>query len=75
MVGRTPGNIVAVRPMKDGVIADFDMTEAKLRSFVDKGYKRRSLSGPGCNRRPRASRKWKSAVIDAALSAGLRTPG
>ncbi|HLR61498.1 MAG TPA: rod shape-determining protein [Lentibacillus sp.] len=36
MVGRTPGNIDAIRPLKDGVIADFDMTEAMLRHFIDK---------------------------------------
>ena len=36
MLGRTPGNIVAVRPMKDGVIADFDITEAMLRYFIGK---------------------------------------
>ena len=34
MLGRTPGNIVAVRPLKDGVIADFDVTEAMLRYFI-----------------------------------------
>ncbi|MCK2156133.1 MULTISPECIES: rod shape-determining protein MreB [unclassified Exiguobacterium] len=36
MVGRTPGNIVAIRPLRDGVIADFEMTEAMLRHFIDK---------------------------------------
>jgi rod shape-determining protein MreB len=36
MVGRTPGNIVAIRPLKDGVIADFDITEAMLRHFINK---------------------------------------
>lgn len=36
MVGRTPGNIIAIRPMRDGVIADFDMTEALLSHFLDK---------------------------------------
>ena len=36
MLGRTPGNILAVRPMKDGVIADFDITEAMLRHFIRK---------------------------------------
>ena len=36
MLGRTPGNIVAVRPMKDGVIADFEVTEAMLRYFITK---------------------------------------
>src|ERR1700730_14532515 len=34
MVGRTPGNIVAIRPLKDGVIADFDVTEAMLKHFI-----------------------------------------
>ncbi|MDN5953372.1 MAG: rod shape-determining protein, partial [Loigolactobacillus coryniformis] len=36
MVGRTPGNIRAIRPLKDGVIADFDITEAMLSYFIDK---------------------------------------
>ena len=36
MVGRTPGNIVVIRPLKDGVIADFDVTEAMLSHFIDK---------------------------------------
>ncbi len=36
MIGRTPGNIVAIRPMRDGVIADFDITEAMLRHFIEK---------------------------------------
>src|SRR5690625_979275 len=36
MLGRTPGNIQAIRPMKDGVIADFDITEAMLRHFIKK---------------------------------------
>ena len=36
MIGRTPGNIVAIRPMRDGVIADFDVTEKMLRSFIEK---------------------------------------
>ena len=38
MIGRTPGNIVAIRPMKDGVIADFDVTQAMLRYFINKAY-------------------------------------
>ena len=37
MLGRTPSNIVAVRPMKDGVIADFDVTQAMIRYFINKG--------------------------------------
>ena len=36
MIGRTPGNIVAIRPLKDGVIADFDVTESMLRRFIKK---------------------------------------
>lgn len=36
MVGRTPGNIVAIRPLKDGVIADFEVTEAMLKHFINK---------------------------------------
>ena len=36
MIGRTPGNIVAIRPMRDGVIADFDITETMLRHFIEK---------------------------------------
>lgn len=40
MLGRTPGNIVAIRPMKDGVIADFEVTEAMLRHFITKVHKR-----------------------------------
>lgn len=39
MIGRTPGNIVAIRPLKDGVIADFDTTAAMLRYFIGKAYK------------------------------------
>jgi rod shape-determining protein MreB len=41
MLGRTPGNIVAIRPLKDGVIADFDVTEKMLRYFIQKVHKRR----------------------------------
>src|ERR1043166_3693421 len=40
MLGRTPGNIVAIRPMKDGVIADFEVTEAMLRYFIQKARQR-----------------------------------
>ncbi len=46
MIGRTPGNIVAIRPMKDGVIADFDITEAMLRYFMQKVHNRRRLITP-----------------------------
>lgn len=46
MIGRTPGNIVAVRPLKDGVIADFDVTERMLRYFIQQVHKRRFLARP-----------------------------
>jgi len=74
MIGRTPGSIVAVRPMKDGVIADFDVTETMLRYFITKAHKRSRLV------RPRiiicvpsgVTGVEKRAVIDAALQAGAR---
>lgn len=74
MIGRTPGNITAVRPMKDGVIADFDVTETMLRHFITKAHKRSRLV------RPRiiicvpsgVTEVEKRAVIDAALQAGAR---
>src|SRR5690606_5341785 len=46
MVGRTPGNIIAIRPMKDGVIADFDITELMLRHFINKLNVKGFLSKP-----------------------------
>ncbi len=46
MIGRTPGYIVAIRPLKDGVIADFDVTERMLRYFIQKVHKRRHLAKP-----------------------------
>jgi len=46
MLGRTPGNIVAIRPMRDGVIADFDITEAMLRHFILQVHNRRALVRP-----------------------------
>ncbi len=46
MVGRTPGNIVAIRPMKDGVIADFDVTEEMLKHFIRKAHNRNHLISP-----------------------------
>jgi rod shape-determining protein MreB and related proteins len=46
MIGRTPGNIVAVRPLKDGVIADFDVTERMLRYFIQKVHRRTHLARP-----------------------------
>jgi rod shape-determining protein MreB and related proteins len=46
MIGRTPGSIVAVRPLRDGVIADFDVTERMLRYFIQKVHRRRHLAKP-----------------------------
>ncbi|UCF84880.1 MAG: rod shape-determining protein [Desulfobacteraceae bacterium] len=74
MLGRTPENIVAIRPMKDGVIADFDVTEAMLRYFIRKVHDRRMLV------RPRIiicvpsgiTPVEKRAVRESAESAGAR---
>ncbi len=74
MLGRTPGNIVAIRPMKDGVIADFEVTEAMLRHFIRKVHNRRRLI------RPRIiicvpsgiTQVEKRAVKESAESAGAR---
>jgi rod shape-determining protein MreB len=74
MLGRTPGNIMAIRPMKDGVIADFEVTEAMLRYFIRKIHDRRTLI------RPRIiisvpsgiTQVEKRAVRESAESAGAR---
>jgi len=74
MLGRTPGNIAAIRPLKDGVIADFDITEAMLRHFIRKVHNRRRLM------RPRIiicvpsgiTAVERRAVREAAESAGAR---
>ncbi len=74
MLGRTPGNIVAIRPMKDGVIADFDITEEMLRYFIRKIHDRKALV------RPRIvicvpsgiTQVEKRAVRESAESAGAR---
>src|SRR5881296_2205117 len=46
MIGRTPGHILAIRPLKDGVIADFDVTEKMLRYFIQKVHRRRFMAKP-----------------------------
>jgi rod shape-determining protein MreB len=74
MLGRTPGNIVAIRPMKDGVIADFEITEAMLRYFITRVHDRKRLV------RPRIviavpsgiTEVEKRAVKDSAMLAGAR---
>jgi len=77
MIGRTPGNIHAIRPMKDGVIADYVITEAMLRFFINKamhGRMRLRLSGPQVMISVPAgvTSVEKRAVKDAALKAGAR---
>jgi len=74
MLGRTPGNIVAIRPMKDGVIADFEVTEAMLRYFIQKAHNRRRLVRPRiviCVP-PCITSVEKRAVRESAISAGAR---
>ncbi len=74
MLGRTPGHIVAIRPMRDGVIADFEVTEAMLRHFIHKVHNRRAFV------RPRIiiavpsgiTQVEKRAVRESAESAGAR---
>ena len=74
MIGRTPGNIVAIRPLKDGVIADFDVTHAMLKYFIRRSIETNTVI------RPRVvvgvpsgvTEVEKRAVIDAAIQAGAR---
>ena len=76
MVGRTPANIVAVRPLRDGVISDFEITEKMLRYFITKVHERARVPMP----RPRvavgipsgATEVERRAVHDAAINAGSR---
>ena len=74
MVGKTPGDIEAIRPMRDGVIADFDMTERMIRYFIEKTHRRKNFL------RPRIiisvpyglTQVERKAVRESALSAGAR---
>jgi len=76
MIGRTPGSIVATRPLKDGVIADFNVTEAMLRYFINRVRERKFLFQP----KPRVvvcvpsgvTEVEKRAVFEAAMTAGAR---
>ncbi|MBI5878944.1 MAG: rod shape-determining protein [Chloroflexi bacterium] len=76
MVGRTPANIVAIRPLRDGVISDFDITEQMLKHFIKKVHTSRLMSLP----RPRVvvgipsgvTEVERRAVQDATMSAGAR---
>jgi rod shape-determining protein MreB and related proteins len=74
MVGRTPGNIIAVRPIKDGVIADFEVTEAMLRYFINKVHNRRTLVHPRIiiSVPSGITQVEKRAVKESAESAGAR---
>jgi len=75
MLGRTPGNIIATRPLREGVIADYDVTAAMLKNFI------RRVAGPRLLSRPRVmvcipagvTTVEKRAVIEAAVEAGART--
>jgi rod shape-determining protein MreB len=74
MIGRTPGNIIAIRPMKDGVIADFDITQAMLKYFIKKAFSK------GLIGKPRVvicvpsgvTEVEKRAVEEASLAAGAK---
>lgn len=74
MIGRTPGNIVAIRPLKDGVIADFDITQAMLKFFIRKAIGNKTFV------RPRVvvgvpsgvTAVERRAVLDATIQAGAR---
>ena len=74
MIGRTPGNIVAIRPMKDGVIADYEITQSMLKYFIKQAMGNRTFV------RPRilvgvpsgVTQEEKRAVVDATIEAGAR---
>ena len=73
MLGRTPGNIVAIRPMKSGVIADFDITEAMIRYFIRKVHSTRLMSPRVLVAVPSdITEVEKRAVQEAARHAGAR---
>ncbi|MDR2905174.1 MAG: rod shape-determining protein [Helicobacteraceae bacterium] len=74
MLGKTPGNIIAVRPMRDGVIADFEMTERMIRYFIEKVHRRKTFV------RPRVvvgvpygvTQVERKAIRESVISAGAR---
>lgn len=74
MIGRTPGSIVAIRPLRDGVISDYDITEKMLKHFIQKACGKRRMSAPKivicvpCE----ATGVEKRAVKDAAVNAGAK---
>jgi len=79
MVGRTPANVIAIRPLRDGVISDFEITQAMLEYFIGKAHEQSLVPVP----RPRVvvgipsgvTEVEKRAVYDAAMSAGAREVG
>ncbi len=79
MVGRTPANVVAIRPLRDGVISEFEITQAMLEYFIGKAHEQSIVPVP----RPRVivgipsgvTEVEKRAVYDAAMSAGARDVG
>lgn len=74
MIGRTPGSIVAVRPLKDGVIADFDITATMLKHFIRKAVKTQGFGKPGvviCIPSG-ATDVERRAIVDAAVRAGTK---
>ena len=79
MVGRTPANVVAIRPLRDGVISEFEITQKMLEYFIEKAHRQTIVPVP----RPRvvvgipsgATDVEKRAVYDAAMSAGAREVG
>ena len=74
MIGRTPGNIVAVRPLRDGVISDYDITQKMLKEFIKKACGKRNISAPNvivCVP-SQATEVEKRAVMDAAINSGAK---
>ncbi|MEO1015258.1 MAG: rod shape-determining protein, partial [Pseudomonadota bacterium] len=74
MLGRTPGEIEAIRPMRDGVIADFEVAEAMIKHFIRKVHNRRSFASPRivvCVPSG-ATAVERRAIQESALSAGAR---
>ena len=75
MIGRTPGNIVAVRPLREGVISDYDITQKMLKEFIKKACGKRNIRAPKiivCVP-SQATEVEKRAVIDAAMNSGAKT--
>ena len=73
MVGRTPGNIQAIRPLRDGVIADFEVTEEMIKHFIRKAHNRRSFATPQIICVPSGSTAVeRRAIQESAESAGAR---